>query len=177
MHYQFIPTKQGERFGDPFQLSLAKFCCVSKHEFSEYYIWSLKFKVCVAVQIYFNETEFRNCWSIFRLVVIFQLDMGDLLVELELGASGRGGSSLKRWRQFEFKLRLCFSNDWQRFIIIANMIKLCLKLVLIIRAGDEVILWSGCLLHLVVSWKGWTMCPSGRLLGAASLAGGAKCLY
>ena len=175
MHYQFIPTKQGERFGDPFQLSLAKFCCVSKHEFSEYYIWSLKFKVCVAVQIYFKETEFLNCWSIFRLVVIFQLDMGDLLVELELGASGRGGSSLKRWRQFEFKLRLCFSNDWQRFIIIANMIKLCLKLVLIIRAGHEELVIR--LLHLVVSWKGWTMCPSGRLLGTASLAGGTKCLY
>ena len=45
----------------------------------------------VTVQVYFNETEFLNCWSIFRLDVIFQLDMGDLLVELELGASGRGG--------------------------------------------------------------------------------------
>ena len=51
---------------------------------SEYQIWSLKFKAVVTVQVYFNETEFLSYWSIFRLVVIFQLDMGDLLVELEL---------------------------------------------------------------------------------------------
>ena len=51
--------------------------------------------MCVAVQIYFKETEFLNCWSIFRLVVIFQLDMGDLLVELELGGGGGGGFKFK----------------------------------------------------------------------------------
>ena len=54
----------------------------------------------------------------FRLVLLFQLDMGDLLVELKLGRGNRGsgGSSLKRWRQFKFKLWLCFSNDSQGFI-------------------------------------------------------------
>ena len=63
----------------------------------------------------------RTFFIHFRLVLQFQLDMGDLLVELKLGGGsgggmGGGGSSLKRWRQFKFKLWLCFSNDSQGFI-------------------------------------------------------------